>query len=544
MKELDFPIYKSPDYPETYGELIDWAMKRVKEPDKKVFFKLAEIEITYSQFAANVNKIANFFHETGIRKRDHVAIFLSSCVEYAYLYHALGKCGAVMCPINPFIRGEPLEYILKHSDSKYLITSKELFSEKIATKIAHLIDGLKCIFFIDDKAEVKGAESVTFSGFSKHSPVFEPEEKVTGDDLQGIWYTSGTTGVPKGAVINHKNYMYRILYFADYFRLTSRDVVYYILPMYHVGYAVWGGPLAMAAGAEIVQVPWFSASSFWKEVVENKATITFSTGTVLPIILNQPVSQEELEGKEQLRVWIGWPVDDPKRVKERWPKIKFMEGYGTTEAPVASIADYENPQFGNAGPPASYTKLKIIDPKTGEECPRGKVGEIVYGHKLGPDYILLEYYKDPAKTKEMVRDGYWYSGDLGMLDGKGRLKFADRLKDYLRIGGENVSSSVVEGVIRKHPAVMEAAIVEKKGELGHDQIVAHVVPKEGVTIDPKEFFEFCNENMAYFMVPRYLVLRSELPKTGTLRVEKYKLRDEGVGANAIDRNELGVVLKR
>jgi crotonobetaine/carnitine-CoA ligase len=338
--------------------------------------------------------------------------------------------------------------------------------------------------------------------------------------------------------------VYRSLYFSDYFRLNDQDVIYYILPMYHVGYAVWGGPLAMAAGAEIVQVPWFSASNFWKEVLRYKATMTLSTGTIIPIILNQPITEDEIVGKEQLRIWIGWPVDDPRSVTERWPNIKFMEAYGTTEAPVAAIADYEKPEFGSAGPPTLYTDLKIMDPESGREMPQGQVGEIVYGHKLGPNYILTEYYKDPEKSKEMIRDGYWYSGDLGMLDKKGHLKFADRIKDYLRVGGENVSSSVVEAVIRKHPSVMEVAIVDKKGELGHDEIVAHVVPKEGTSIDPKEFFEFCNENMAYFMVPKYLVIRSDIPKTGTLRIEKYKLRKEGIPSNAFDRSVLGIVLKR
>jgi len=543
MKENECPVYASPNYPETYGELIDWAIERVKEPDTEVLFRMSDTELTYSEFGINVNKISNLLKETGVQKGDHVAVFLPNCPEYAYLYHALGKCGAIMSPINPFIRGKPLEYILKHSDSKYLITSNELFSEKISN-IIELIDGLNCIFFLDKKEDLKGVDSLLFSDFTNYSSEFESKWKVTGDDIQGIWYTSGTTGVPKGAVINHKNYMYRILFFADYFRITNKDVIYYILPMYHVAYAVWGGPLAMAGGAGIVQVPWFSASAFWKEVMRYNATITFSTGTIIPIMLNQPITEDEISAKEKLRIWIGWPVDDPKSVTERWPDIKFMEAYGTTEAPVAAISDYESPEFGNAGPPAAYTNLKIIDPESGEELSKGKVGEIVYGHKLGPDYILKEYYKNPRKTKEMIKNGYWYSGDLGMLDERGRLKFADRLKDYLRVGGENVSSSVVEEVIRKHPAIMEAAIVEKKGELGHDEIVAHVVLKEAASIDPKEFFEFCNKNMAYFMVPRYLVIRSELPKTSTLRIEKYKLREEGIASNAIDRSELGIVLKR
>ena len=543
MKNNECPVYARPDYPETYGELTDWAVNRVKNPETRVYFRMGDVGVTYAEFRRNVNKICNLLRDRGLRMGDHVALFLSSCLEYAYLFHALGKCGAIMCPINPFVRGEPLKYILKHSDAKYLITSNDLFSEKIS-KIISSINALKLVFFTDKKKEIQGLDSALFSDFAGYPEEFEKAPKVTGDDIQGVWYTSGTTGVPKGAVITQKNYMYRVLYFKDYFRMTETDVNYYVLPMYHVAYAVWGGPLAMAAGAEVVQVPWFSASNFWKEVVKYKATMTFTTGTIIPIILHQPVTEAELSGKNQLRLWIGWPVDDPKNVKERWPDIRFMEAYGTTEAPVATIADYEMPEFGNAGPPTAYTDLKIIDPKSGKESPAGQVGEIVYGHKLGHDYIVTEYYKDPQRTGEMIKNGYWYSGDLGMLDNKGRLKFADRLKDYLRVGGENVSSSVVEAVIRKHPSVMEAAIVEKKGKFGHDEIVAHVVPNEGKSIDPKEFFEFCNENMAYFMVPKYLVIQSELPKTSTLRIEKYKLREEGVTSEAFDRSDLGIVLRK
>jgi crotonobetaine/carnitine-CoA ligase len=543
MKVPDCPVYAHPDYPMTYGELIDWAVARTEKPEEKILFRMLDTKLTYSEFQENVNRISNFLREMGVRKGDHVAIFLSNCVEYAYLYHSLGKCGAVMIPINPFVRGEPLQYILKHSEAKYLITSNELFAEKIA-RIIQVLDDLKAIVFVDDKEHLKGLDSIQFRDYVKCSCEFEPDVEVSGDDVQGIWYTSGTTGTPKGAVINHKTYIYRVLYFAKYFRLTPDDVICYILPMYHVGYAVWGGPLAVAAGAQVVQVHWFSATNFWKDIVRYGCTITFSTGTVIPILLKQPISEEERIGREQLKVWVGWPVDEPDRVRTRWPKIKFLEAYGTTEAPVAAISDIDNPEFGNAGPPTAYTNLRIVDPKTGKDLPPGEVGEIVYGHKLGADYILKEYYKEPEKTREAIQQGYWYSGDLGLFDEKGRLKFVDRLKDYLRVGGENVSSSVVEAVIRKYEGVMEVAVVGMRGELGHDEIVAHVVPKEGVSIDPKAFFDFCNDNMAYFMVPRYLVVRRELPKTSTMRIEKYRLREEGLPPSAFDRNALGIKLRR
>ncbi|MFC1895916.1 AMP-binding protein [Thermodesulfobacteriota bacterium] len=545
MAEREMPLYKYPDYPETYGDIVDWAVKRVEDPERKVFFRLSEgeVSVTYAAFARNINQVCNFLKDVGIKKGDHVAVFLPNCLEYAFLYHSLAKCGAVIVPIIQFLRGDALRYILEHSDSTYLITSCELFSDKIL-QLMPSFRKLTSVLFIDKQVDVKEARSIMFSQYKEYPHDFEPYDRVTGADVQGIWYTSGTTGPPKGVVIKHKAYIWRSIFFADYFRLGSESVIYYILPMYHSGYAVLGAPLALAGGGEIIQVLWFSASTFWEDVVKYKVTLTASTGTVIPIMLKQPLNEEEIKGKDILKLWIGWPVGDEQVVKDRWPSIKFIELYGTTEAPIASVSRFERPKLGNAGPPTIYTDLKLIDVNTGVESDKRNVPcEMAYKHKLGPDYIIQEYYKDREKSKDMIRDGYWYSGDLGMIDDDGNLHFVDRIKDYLRIGGENVSSSVVEDIIRKHPAINEVAVVGIIGELRNDEMVAHVVLNDGMVLDPKAFFEFCNENMSYFMVPRYLVLRSEIPKTGTLRVEKYKLRKEGVDG-AIDRIALGIKLKR
>lgn len=539
------PLYSSPDYPETYGDIVDWAVRRCPAPDKKFLFRLAstEVALTYADFLKGVNQTSNLLSNLGLKKGDHVAVFLPNCLEYAFLFHALGKCGGVIVPIIQFLRGDTLRYIIEHSDSKFLITSHTLFSEKISP-IMKSLTKIRGILSIDEPVAAKGCDIALFSQVENYPGSFEPRARVLGSDIQGIWYTSGTTGLPKGVVVSHKAYIWRAFFFANYFKLGPDSVNYYVLPMYHSGYAVLGAPLTMAAGGEIVQVTWFSASKFWSDVIKYRVTLTAATGTVIPIMLKQPASKEETEGRDLLKVWIGWPVGDKEAVTKRWSGIKFIELYGTTEAPIASVTNFDKPEIGNAGPPTPYTDLKLIDPQTGGVITEAnKVGEIAYTHKLGPDYIIKEYYKDPQKTREMIRDGYWYSGDLGKLDDNGNLHFIDRIKDYLRIGGENVSSAVVEEIIRTFPPVAEAAVVALKGELGHDEMVAHVVPKDGMAINPEEFFKFCNANMSYFMVPRYLIVRSEIPKTGTLRVEKYKLREDRL-SNAIDRVKLGVEVTR
>ena len=539
------PLYQSPQYPETFGELADWATGRVSDPEKKVLFRMSDddLAITYSEFRKNINRIANLLEEMGVEGGDHVATFLPNCHEYAYLFHAIGKCAAVMVPIIQFVRGESLKYIINHSDTKFLITTSMLFVDKLAGLVNHL-PHLKCIIFIDEIVRIDMPIAVRLLSYQECSTEYTQKVSVSGSDIQGIWYTSGTTGLPKGVMIPHRAYLYRAFYFADYFRLNAQSVNYYVLPMYHSGYPVLGAPLIMAHGGEIVQVRWFSASAFWSDIVKYRVTLTASTGTVIPIMQKQTLSEQEVVGRDLVKVWIGWPVGEEEAVKERWPGIKFIEIYGTTEAPIATVSNFEEPELGNAGPPALYTDLRLVNPESGEDVIAARaVGEIAYKHKLGPDYIIREYYKEPAKTKEMIKDGYWHSGDLGMIDERGYLHFVDRLKDYVRIGGENVSSAVVEDTIRRHPAVAEVAIVGVSNELGHDEMVAHVVLKENVALEPEAFFVFCNEQMSYFMVPRFLVLRSELPKTGTLRIEKYKLREEGV-MDAIDRVQLGIVLKK
>ena len=539
----DYAVYAGPGYPQTFGELLQWSLARTPDAENRNCFRMVgQPPVTYAEFARQVHRICNLFDRLGLRRGTHVAILLPNCAEYAYLYHALSHCGLVMVPLNQFLRGEPLRYILHHSDATVLITAQALFEDKVGPLQTQL-PLLQQVLFTDAIAAGCTLPAGLFSDYRHQSDTFTPHAAATGGDLQGIWYTSGTTGLPKGVAITQCAFVFRALFYADYFRMRPDERVYYVLPQYHVAYMVFGGPLALAAGCEIVQVDWFSASRFWSDIRDHRISVTFSTGTILPVMLGQAVGDAERAGQAGLRLWVGWPVDDPAAVQARWPTTRFMELYGTTEAGNATICDFDTPQLGTAGPPAPYTDLRIIDPATGAELPHGTQGEIKVRHLLGPDYILRGYYKDAQRTRETLVDGFWHSGDAGLIDPQGCLRFQARLKDYLRIGGENVSTRVVETAIRAHPSVVEVAVVGACNALGHDELVAHVVLREDLALDSADFFRFCNQALPYFMVPRFLVLQPELPKTATLRIEKYRLRDAGIDG-AIDRQQLGVVLSR
>jgi crotonobetaine/carnitine-CoA ligase len=254
----------------------------------------------------------------------------------------------------------------------------------------------------------------------------------------------------------------------------------------------------------------------------------------MAILLKQAVGDLERQGRKHLRIWVPWPLDQPDMAVTRWPKTKFLEGYGLTEYSIATTNTLEDPEIGSQGPPTPYTDLKICDPETGKALPTGKVGEIVVRSKVSPAYMMRGYYNSPEETRQAVRDGWFHTGDAGYLDDRGRLHFVDRLKDSVRVGGENVPSVQVEAIIKQDPRITEVAVVGVKGEMG-PEMLAHVVLKEGEQLMPDEFFDFCAERMAYFMVPKYVCIRKELPKTASSKIQKFKLREEGLTSDCVMR---------
>jgi crotonobetaine/carnitine-CoA ligase len=292
--------------------------------------------------------------------------------------------------------------------------------------------------------------------------------------------------------------------------------------------------MAMAGGCKVVFVDWFSASRFWEHAATYQATMVYTTGTIIPILLKREMEKFEREARERIRFWGAWPVDQPEVVFRRWSKTRFVSGYGLSEYALATMNIF-NTEDMSQGPATPFTELKICDPDKGETLPAGVTGEIVVRSKLGPGFMMQGYYKSPEATSETIRDGWLYTGDGGYLDDKGKLHFVDRLKDSVRVGGENVPSVQVEGIIAGHPKISEVAVAGVKGELGSDEIAAHVVLKEGEHLAAEEFFKFCEDRMAYFMVPKYLRIHKELPKTTNLKVQKYKLREEGLTEDYVHR---------
>ena len=469
---------------------------------------------------------------------------LPNCVEFLFCWFGLNKIGAVEVPINTALKGTGLVHQIVQSDSVALVADTQFLD-----RLGDVSDDLSCLknaIFKNSSEEGvslptwKGIESNWLPSLLEHS-TDAPDVDVQFNDMASILYTSGTTGVSKGVEMSH-HYWYQIWSAAiEYSRYTEDDVLYTGLPFFHgnaQGMTI--GP-AILADAKAVIVERFSASNLLEDCRRWGCTEANYIGGIIPIMMKQePV---ESDGDNPLRVMVGAaaPVDIWHDFESRF-NTKLLEVYGMTECYCCLAVPYDETRPGSCGKPIPGWDVKLVDDNDNEVAP-GEIGEFI----AQPQSMFLGttgYYKQFEPTIEFFKNFWMHTGDLGRRDEEGYFYFVDRKKQALRRRGENISSFEVEAVINANPAVLESCIVGVPSDVGEEDVKAVVVLKEGQQLSEKELIEWCEPRMAYFAIPRYVAFRSGLPKTPSERVEKYKLKTEGVTADCWDRDEAGIKLKR
>jgi crotonobetaine/carnitine-CoA ligase len=317
------------------------------------------------------------------------------------------------------------------------------------------------------------------------------------------------------------------------------------LPLFHSNAQVLTGYPALIAGARVAYVERFSSSQFWQQVVDAGATIFNSIGAVSYFIYNTPETELDKTNKVHTVFAAPAPKDIYTQFEERFG-VKFIEGYGLTETGMATYMDPTLPGVpGSMGKANPGYEVTIVEPGTDRPLPPNTPGEIVVDMRI-PNIVMRAYYGMPEKTAEDFRNLKLHTGDLGRMDEDGYFYFMDRVKDYIRRRGENVSSMEVERQVGNHPNIKEAAAIGIKADEGassEDEIMIVCIP-EGDAPDPVELTHWLAREMPYFMVPRYIRFVSELPKTPTERVQKNKLRDEGITPDTFDRDAAGIKISR
>jgi crotonobetaine/carnitine-CoA ligase len=372
------------------------------------------------------------------------------------------------------------------------------------------------------------------------APAAPPAIEVKHSDPMTILFTSGTTGPSKGVVMSHHYYYYAARTIGRGMEDGPDDVLYTCLPLFHVNAQVCTALAALLYDARVAMYEHFSASTFWDEIRRSRATVFLALGAMGNILAKAPPRADDAENNVRLALIVP-PPEDLEGFERRFGLRVVYETFGMTEGIVTppEIARPRRP--GCCGRPTEETEVRVVDDDDLALGPR-QTGEIIIRPRE-PYTMMSGYYKMPEETLRAFRNLWFHTGDLGYLDEDGFLYFVGRKKEAIRRRGENISAYEVERIVNQHPSVLESAAVAAPSELGEDEVKVVIVLKDGERLDPVDLIRFCEERMAYFMVPRFVEFRDALPKTPTERVEKYKLK-ESHGPETWDREAAGYRLRR
>ena len=508
---------------------VGYALRRARQlhPDAIAAYD-GDRSITFAQFADRVTRVANALRDLGVQPGDRVAVLMLNSLRYFELYHAVPLAGAIIVPIN--IRWNPAEIGFGLSDSGTRLLVVDDYFARVAPALSASQPELQYLFagsgacpagMADYEARLVAASPATPDG-----PL--PDE----NDVVALFYTSGSTGGPKGVMLTHKNLYANALQGMLALAVTRDWVWLHAAPMFHVADAGVVYSIVMQGGCSCF-IPAFDPEACMKAIQRYRITHMF----VVPAMLNAMVNHAAFDRYDasSLRLMAygasPMPLDLLRRAQEKL-RCPFAQGYGLTESsptltylgPEDHTLEHADEQFApvkSAGRPLMGVEVRVVDPMDRELSP-GEVGEVV----ARGDTIMKGYWNRPAITADTLRGGWLHTGDMGTFDARGYLYILDRKKDMIKPGGENVYSPEVESMIASHPEVLEVAVIGIADEKWGEAIKAVVVRRPGSALTEQGLIHYCRERMAHFKCPASVDFMDVLPKGGTGKVQKTVLRDK------------------
>ncbi|MFC0107613.1 long-chain-fatty-acid--CoA ligase [Kibdelosporangium aridum] len=478
------------------------ARTAAQYPDR-VAIRLDDTMLTYSELDDATKRAAGLLAEHGVQPGDRVGIMLPNVPQFAVLYYATLRAGAVVVPMNPLFKEREVAYYLSDSGAKVLFVWED--------------------FQPGAKAGAKLADTacVVVDGSLTAAPPIDHVVDRADEDTAVIFYTSGTTGRPKGAELTHANLMRNVeIAVRDLTQATAEDVVFGALPLFHVFGQTVGLNVVVAVGGCLTLMSRFDAAKALKVLQRDKVTVFEGVPTMYVALANHP--DRTNHDLSSLRVCLAGGAPLPAEVITAFEQAfdcVIMEGYGLSEtSPIASFNVPGKRRPGSIGTPVSGVRFRIVDDH-GEDVPPGEIGEIaIKGHN-----VMKGYWGKPEQTAKAIRDGWFHSGDLGRQDEDGFYYIVDRKKDMIIRGGYNVYPREIEEVLYEHPAVAEAAVIGvPHTELG-EEVTAVVALKPSATATADELRDFVKGKVAAYKYPRTVRIVGELPKNATGKILKREL---------------------
>jgi acyl-CoA synthetase (AMP-forming)/AMP-acid ligase II len=517
--------------PETLPTLLQDA---AEEHGERPLLHFENSSWSFKEVNRYANGIAQSLLDCGLRPGDNVATLLGNSPEHICVWFAASKIGCVYVPINVNLGRHGLNHILQDSTPHSIIIESET------------VAGYESAVDQDEGPEFEFLIGDSSPDYHTFESLWETSNRVPDNDLgksdaASIIYTSGTTGLPKGVVLPHFSYINTGTVSVQRYQLGPDDRMFTSLPLFHCNTQQTAVLPALLTGNSVAIAEWFSVSDFWDQIRTFGATHFKFIGTMLTALEKQP--ERSSDSKNPARLGIGAPVPETlfEEFEERFD-VQLVEGYGLTEtATTAAQNPIDKRKKGSFGTPHEHISMDIVNDND-ESLPPNEVGEIVI-RPTKPYTIMLEYHNCPEETVRSWENLWLHTGDLGFVDEDGYFFFVDRKSHSIRRRGENVSSSEVEQVLRKHPAVDECAVVGVPSELGEEDVKAYIKLHDGETENPAEIIEWLDGRIGYFKIPRYIEFVSSFSKTSTERIKKSDLEVVEL-VEVWDRTEAGMDLSR
>lgn len=496
------------------------------DPDKAAFIYQNQ-ETNYREFEKQVKKFASGLEQLGYQKGDHIALIAWNSPLYVIALYGILRMGAVVIPIKPVLTANEMKYVLQDGNVKAIVTMDSLLDkfEEIAQQLPKVKHYIACTSETEASLQLttlthklKSFTQLVKDGDLEYIPPVLDE-----NDTAIILYTSGTTGKPKGTMLSHKGIYANVKITADYLEYGEDDRVISVLPMVHIfGFgATLCGPLLK--GATLLILPKFSPKEVFRIASMYQATVFAGVPTMYNYLLQTANRQPMYKGCfSEVRLCLCGGASMPFTLLEKFEEmfqVTITEGYGLTEAAPVSYNSVHRPSKpGSIGKIVPHVECKIVDP-TGKEVNLGEVGELMV---KGP-HVMKGYYKKEEETAETLKDGWFYTGDLGRMDEEGYFYIVDRKKDMMIVNGYNVYPKEIEETFYTHANVIEAAVVGIPHLETGEAIIGFVVVNHFSIIE-EELILYCQRNLAKYKVPMKIEFLDKLPKNSNGKIDKKRLR--------------------
>ena len=502
---------------------------------------IAGRRLTYAELWKSVQQAAAALHQSGVNRGDHVAVCMGNSIEWVVFFYAAATLGAVTVPVNTRFKADEFEYCLRQADVKLLFVADRFlkidflamlrsFCPAIDTQLPDAkLPLLRSVIVLG--TDVPKA-ALSYADFLAHGATAGelPLAAVQPDDVLLMQFTSGTTSYPKGVMLTHDNMLRNAAYIARRFDCRAGDRYFSARPFYHVAGSTLSLLAALASGACLYSTPTFDAGEALRVMADEKCTLTSGNDTMFLMQLNHPdfaTFPLTLRGG-----WVSCGPEVTQQLIARMGMRGVTQAYGLSEASpnvcMSYFTDDLQKRIDGWAHILDDVEVRIVEPASGADLPPGTPGEIlVRGWS-----VMKGYYKMPGQTAQAIDTDNWlHTGDLGVMDEDGRLRFLTRIKDVFRVGGENVAPAEVEDVLHRHPKIKQAQVIGVPDPRLIEVPAAYVILREGESATPEEIIAWSKERLANFRVPRYVKIIDSFEHygmTGSAKVQKNKLRAQAL----------------